>query len=114
MRRREFATFMVGAAAWSIAARAESAIPVVGVLQPGSPEVYVHFMDAFRQGLGETGYVEGKNLAIVSRWPRTDSDQLKELAAELLVNHHVAVIATPFSLPAALAAKATTTTIPIV
>jgi len=113
MRRREFITLVGGAAAWPLTGRAESAIPVVGVLQPGSPEVYVHFMDAFRQGLGETGYVEGKNLAIVSRWPRTDSDQLKELATEL-VNHHVAVIATPFSLPAALAAKATTTTTPIV
>jgi putative ABC transport system substrate-binding protein len=88
-------------------------MPVVGILQPGSPEVYVHFMEAFRRGLGESGYVEGKNVLIQSRWPRTDSDQLTELATELL-NHHVAVIATPFSLPASLAAKAATTTVPIV
>jgi ABC-type uncharacterized transport system substrate-binding protein len=115
MRRREFIKLLVGiAAAWPLGAHAQrSAMPVVGILQPGSPEVYVHFMEAFRKGLGETGYVEGKNVVIESRWPRTDSDRLAELATEL-VNHHVAVIATPFSLPAALAAKAATTTIPIV
>ena len=115
MRRREFITLVGGAAAgWPPAARAQqSGMPVVGILQPGSPEVYVHFMEAFRRGLGESGYVEGKNVLIQSRWPRTDSDQLTELATELL-NHHVAVIATPFSMPAALAAKAATTTVPIV
>ena len=114
MRRRDFVTLLGGAAAWPLAAHAQqSAMPVVGVLQPGSPEVYVHFMEAFRRGLGESGYVEGKNVVIDSRWPRTDSDRLAELATEL-VNHHEAVITTPFSLPAALAAKAATTTIPIV
>ena len=114
MRRREFIAVISGAAAWPLAARAQqSVMPVVGILQPGSPEVYVHFMEAFRRGLGESGYVEGKNVLIQSRWPRTDSDQLTELASELL-NHHVAVIATPFSLPASLAAKAATTTVPIV
>src|SRR5215472_8516817 len=114
MRRREFIAVISGAAAWPFAARAQqSGMPVVGILQPGSPEVYVHFMEAFRRGLGESGYVEGKNVLIQSRWPRTDSDQLTELATELL-NHHVAVIATPFSLPASLAAKAATTTVPIV
>ena len=112
MRRREFIAVISGAAAWPLAARAQqSVMPVVGILQPGSPEVYVHFMEAFRRGLGESGYVEGKNVLIQSRWPRTDSDQLTELATELL-NHHVAVIATPFSLPASLAAKAATTTVP--
>ena len=115
MRRREFISLCGGVAiAWPLAARAQQrAMPVVGILQPGSPEVYVHFMDAFRKGLGETGYVEGKNVVIVSRWPRIDSDQLTELATEL-VNQHVAVIAAPFSLPASLAAKAATATIPIV
>ena len=115
MRRRAFIALLGGGAlAWPVAARAQqSVMPVVGILQPGSPEVYVHFMEAFRLGLGESGYVEGKNVLIQSRWPRTDSDQLTELATEL-VNHHVAVIATPFSLPASLAAKAVTTTIPIV
>jgi len=115
MRRREFLTLAGGAAAFApLAARAQqSAMPVVGILQPGSPEVYVHFMEAFRRGLGESGYVEGKNVAIESRWSRTDSDRLTELATEL-VNHHVAVIAVPFSLPASLAVKAATQTIPIV
>ena len=114
MRRREFMAVISGAAAWPLAVRAQqSVMPVVGILQPGSPEVYVHFMEAFRRGLGESGYVEGKNVLIQSRWPRTDSDQLTELATELL-DHHVAVIATPFSLPASLAAKAATTTVPIV
>ena len=115
MRRREFIKGIVGSAAtWPLVARAQqSVMPVVGILQPGSPEVYVHFMEAFRRGLAESGYVEGKNVLIQSRWPRTDSDQLTELATELL-NQHVAVIATPFSLPASLAAKAATTTVPIV
>jgi len=114
MRRREFIALVGGAAAWPHAARAQqSVMPVVGILQPGSPEVYVHFMEAFRRGLAEGGYVEGKNVLIQSRWPRTDSDQLTELATELL-NHHAAVIATPFSMPASLAAKAATTTVPIV
>jgi len=101
MRRREFISLVGGAvAAWPVAGRAQqqSAMPVVGILQPGSPEVYVHFMDAFRKGLGESGYVEGKNVIIVSRWPRIDSDRLTELATE----------------PASLAAKAATAAIPIV
>ena len=115
MRRRNFIAGLAGTTiAWPLAARAQqSAVPVVGILQPGSPEVYVHFMEAFRKGLGESGYVEGKNVVIKSRWPRIESNRLTELATEL-VNHHVAVIATPFSLPASLAAKAATTTIPIV
>ena len=114
MRRRDFITLVGGAAVWPRAARAQqSSMPVVGILQPGSPEVYVHFVEAFRRGLGEGGYVEGKNVVLISRWPQTDSDRLTEFATEL-VNHHVAVIATPFSLPASLAAKASTTTIPIV
>jgi putative ABC transport system substrate-binding protein len=114
MRRRNFIAGLAGTTiAWPLAARAQqSAVPVVGILQPGSPEVYVHFMEAFRKGLGESGYVEGKNVVIESRWPRIESNRLTELATEL-VNHHVAVIATPFSLPASLAAKAATTTIPI-
>jgi putative ABC transport system substrate-binding protein len=114
MKRREFITLIGGAAAWPLAAHAQrSSMPIIGILQPGSPEVYAHFMEMFRLGLSEGSYVEGKNVVIESRWPRTDSDRLTELAAELL-NHQVAVIVTPFSLPASLAAKAATTTIPIV
>jgi len=69
MRRREFIKGIVGSAAtWPLVARAQqSVMPVVGILQPGSPEVYVHFMEAFRRGLGESGYVEGKNVLIQSR-----------------------------------------------
>jgi putative ABC transport system substrate-binding protein len=99
MRRREFIAAVGGATAWPLAARAQQqAMPAVGILQPGSPEVYVHFMDAFRKGLGESGYVDGKNVVIVFRWPRIDSDRLTELATE----------------PASLAAKAATAAIPIV
>jgi putative ABC transport system substrate-binding protein len=88
-------------------------MPVVGVLQPGSPEAYGHFMGAFRHGLAEIGYVEGKNVNIDFRWAGTDYARLTELAGDL-VRRQVAVITTPFSLPASLAAKAATKTIPIV
>jgi putative tryptophan/tyrosine transport system substrate-binding protein len=85
MRRREFIAGLGSAAAWPLSARAQQqAMPVVGIFQPGSPEVYVHFMEAFRKGLGESGYVEGKNVVIESRWPRTDSDQLTELGGPSL------------------------------
>jgi putative ABC transport system substrate-binding protein len=112
--RRRFISMLGGAAAWPMVGHAQqTAMPVIGVLQPGSPETYVRFMDAFRQGLGETGYVEGKNVAIEFRWARTDYARLTELAADL-VRRQVAVITTPFSLPASLAAKAATATVPIV
>jgi len=114
MKRREFITLLGGAAAWPITARAQQpAMPVVGYLYPGAPATSTHLVAAFRKGLSETGYVEGRNVAIEYRWAYGDDARLPDLAAEL-VHRPVAVIATPASTAATLAAKAATTAIPIV
>jgi len=114
IRRRKFITLLAGAVAWPVAARGQqAAMPVIGLLQLGSPEGLVNRVGAFRKGLSESGYIEGQNLAIEFRWAHNDADRLPELAADL-VRRRVTLIATPFSMPAALAAKSATTTIPIV
>jgi len=114
LNRREFITLLGGATTCPFVARAQqAAIPVVGFLHAGSPEPNVNFVVAFRTGLGKTGYVEGQNLAIEFRWAAGQDARLPEMAADL-VRRQVAAIVTPASTPAALAAKAATTTIPIV
>jgi len=115
MRRREFITLLGGAAAgWPLLARAQQpGLPVIGLMDSGTREGVQDFLPAFHNGLKEAGFIAGRNVEIEYRFADNHNERLPELAADL-VRRRVAVIVTPGSVPAALSAKAATTTIPIV
>jgi putative ABC transport system substrate-binding protein len=114
VRRRDFIGAIAGSAlVWPVSARAQQPIPVIGYLGIESPELFASRLDAFRRGLSESGYDEGRNVTIEYRWANGHSDRLPGLAAEL-VRRRVTMIAAPGSGVAALAAKGATATIPIV
>jgi putative tryptophan/tyrosine transport system substrate-binding protein len=112
MRRREFITLLGGTLAWPLAARAQQTFPILGYLHQGSDNLPEPVATAFHKGLKKSGYVEGQNLIIEYRWAEGRYDQLSQLAADL-VRRKVSVIASAYA-PAALAAKAVTSTIPII
>jgi putative ABC transport system substrate-binding protein len=113
MKRREFISLLGGAAVWPLAARAQQgAIPMIGLVSAGSHEPNAKWIAAVRQGLTETGHVEGCNVTIEYRWAEGKYDQLPAMAIDLVQRKTALIFAA--SLPVALAAKAATTTVPIV
>src|SRR5215204_6479207 len=113
MRRRDILAGLGVASAWPLVARVEAGLPVIGVLGSAWPDQWADRLRAFRQGLGETGYVEGKNVALEYRWAEGRNHRLLALAAEL-VRQPVAVIVVLGNTPSVIAAKAATTTVPVV
>jgi putative tryptophan/tyrosine transport system substrate-binding protein len=114
LRRREFISLLGAAAAWPLAARAQQpAIPVIGFLSARAPEDSAHLIEVYRRALSESGYVEGRSVAIEFRWAHGDYGRLPQLAADL-VSRHVAVISAVGGDPSPLAAKAATTATPII
>src|SRR5262245_28126111 len=113
MRRRDFIKLIAGSGvSWPLVSRAQTAMPVIGFLNSGSPAPFAPMVSAFLQGLKEAGYVEGQNVAIEYRWAHSQYDRLPALVGDL-IQRRVSVIAAT-STPANLVAKASTTTIPIV
>jgi len=113
MKRREFITLLGGAAAWPLAAQAQQAMPVIGVLGSVSPAPYASFIAAIKEGLQQTGYIEGRNVTIEYRWAEGQYDRLPQQAVEL-VNRGVGLIILVGGGPTTAVAKAATATIPIV